>query len=275
MTELRKKLIEDMSIRNLASSTQKSYVIAIQRLAKHYKRSPADLSESEVREYLLRRVQVDKIQTSTFKQDISALRFLYAVTLNREWMIRHLPYPRAQQTLPVVLTKQEVKKLIRAATNLRERTLISVTYDTGARVAEVMALRVSDIDRARNVIHIRAGKGNKERQVLLSAALLKLLEQYWREYRPKDYLFPNRYGKAGSVEVLQRLCKEAAQRAGLNTEIHPHALRHSFATHLLEQGTNLRTVQVLLRHAHITTTQRYLKVTTDHLQTVKSPLSSR
>lgn len=151
MTELRKKLIEDMSIRNLASSTQKSYVIAIRRLAKHYKRSPADLSEAEVREYLLRRVQVDKIQTSTFKQDISALRFLYAVTLNREWMIRHLPYPRSHQTLPVVLTRQEVKKLIRAATNLRERTLLSVTYDTGARVAEVMALRVSDIDRARSV----------------------------------------------------------------------------------------------------------------------------
>jgi site-specific recombinase XerD len=264
-----------MNIRNLAKSTQKSYVKCVERLAKHYKRSPADLSQEEVRAYLLYLVQDKKINASTFRQDISALRFLYAITLNQEWMIHYLPYPKVHTKLPEVLTKEEVRKLIKAARSLRDKTLLSIAYDTGARISEVMQLRWIDIDRAQKVIHIRCGKGKKERQVLLSNKLLLLLEQYWREYKTKDYLFPSG-GSADPLHhsVLQKVCKDAALKAGIRKRVYPHLLRHSFATHLLEQGTDLRTVQMLLGHSHIVTTANYMKVSTRHLQKINSPLSA-
>jgi len=272
MTPLRKRYLEDMGIRNLAKTTQKSYVSAVSRLAKHYRRSPEELNEAEVRKYLLWLVEEKKVKPSTFRQDISALRFLYTVTLNREWMIHHLPYPRFSKKLPEVLSREEVKRLIKGARNLRDRALLSTAYSTGARAKEVMALRLTDIDRAQRLIHIRCGKGGKERRALLSKKLLKLLEEYWREYKPKEYLFSNAGGEPLAVSVLQKLCKDAATRAGINRRVYPHILRHSFATHLLESGTDIRTVQVLLGHSQIVTTAGYLKVTTHQLQGIKNPL---
>jgi site-specific recombinase XerD len=190
-------------------------------------------------------------------------------------MIHHLPYPRVAKKLPEVLSKEEVRKLIKGARGLRDKTLLSVAYATGARVSEVMSLRLSDIDRAQNTLRIRDGKGGRERRALLSTKLLELLEQYWREYRPKDYLFPKPGGSGPlSESVLQKACKDAALRAGLKKRIHPHVLRHSFATHLLEQGTDLRTVQVLLGHSQIVTTAGYMHVSSKHLERVKSPLDA-
>ena len=274
MRPLRQRFIEDMRIRNLAESTQKSYVGAVRRLAGYYKRSPDEVSEEEVRKYLLYVTQDKKVSPSTFKQDISALRFLYAVTLNREWMIHHLPYPRGAKKLPEVLSRAEVRNLIKAARSLRDKTLLSVAYSTGARVSEVMALRIADIDRAQGLLHIRSGKGAKERRALLSKKLLAQLEDYWREYRPNDYLFSGGDGAPLGDGVLQKVCKDAATRAGIRKRVYPHLLRHSFATHLLESGTDIRTVQVLLGHSQIVTTAGYLKVTTHQLKKVKNPLDA-
>ena len=274
MRPLRQRFIEDMGIRNLAESTQKSYVSAMRKLAGYYRRSPDELSEEEVRRYLLYLTQEKKVSASTFRQDISALRFFYTVTLNREWMIHHLPYPRVSKKLPEVLSREEVRRLIRGARSLRDKTLLSVAYSTGARVGEVMGLRLSDIDRAQGLIHIRCGKGAKERRALLSQKLLVLLERFWKEYRPKDYLFSNADGEPLGEGVLQKLCKDAALRAGIRKRVYPHILRHSFATHLLESGTDIRTVQVLLGHSQIVTTAGYLKVTTHQLNKVKNPLDA-
>jgi integrase/recombinase XerD len=274
MRPLRQRFIEDMGIRNLAESTQKSYVSAMRRLAGYYKRSPDELSEEEVRKYLLYVTQEKKVSASTFRQDISALRFFYTVTLNREWMIHHLPYPRVSKKLPEVLSQEEVKRLIKGARNLRDRALLSVAYSTGARVSEVMGLKLSDIDRAQGLIHIRSGKGAKERRALLSKKLLALLEKYWREFRPTNFLFSSAEGEPLGDSVLQKLCKDAALRAGIRKRVYPHLLRHSFATHLLESGTDIRTVQVLLGHSQIVTTAGYLKVTTHHLRKVTNPLDA-
>lgn len=274
MRPLRQRFIEDMGIRNLAESTQKSYVSAMRKLAGYYRRAPDELSEEEVRRYLLYLTQEKKVSASTFRQDISALRFFYTVTLNREWMIHHLPYPRVSKKLPEVRSREEVRRLIRGARSLRDKTLLSVAYSTGARVGEVMGLRLSDIDRAQGLIHIRCGKGAKERRALLSQKLLVLLERFWKEYRPKDYLFSNADGKPLGEGVLQKLCKDAALRAGIRKRVYPHILRHSFATHLLESGTDIRTVQVLLGHSQIVTTAGYLKVTTHQLNKVKNPLDA-
>lgn len=274
MRPLRQRFIEDMRIRNLAESTQKSYVSAMRKLAGYYRRSPDELSEEEVRKYLLYLTQEKKVSASTFRQDISALRFFYTVTLNREWMIHHLPYPRVAKKLPGVLSREEMKRLIKSARTLRDKTLLSVAYSTGARVNEVMSLRLSDIDRAQGLLYIRSGKGSKERRALLSKKLLTLLEKYWRERRPKDYLFPSEDGAPLSDTVLQKACKDAALRAGIKKRVYPHLLRHSFATHLLESGTDIRTVQVLLGHSQIVTTAGYLRVTTHHLQGVRNPLDA-
>ncbi len=274
MTPLRKKFIEDMSIRNFAQSTQKTYLGAVTRFAAHFKRCPEEISEAQVRQYLLYLSQERKVHPSSFRQTIVALRFLYTVTLGREWMIRHLPFPKGVKKLPEILTRDEIRKLIRAGRSLRDKTMLSIAYSTGARVSEVVNLRLSDIDRAQSVIHIRNGKGRKERRALLSKKLLLLLEQYWLEYRPKGFLFPGLDGGAASETTLQRLCKDAALRAGIPKRVHPHILRHSFATHLLEQGTDLRTVQVLLGHSHIGTTTGYLRVTSHQLKQVTSPLDN-
>ena len=274
MTPLRKKFIEDMNIRNFAESTQKAYVSALVRFSQYFKRSPEDISEEEVRKYLLYLSQERKIHPASFRQIITAVRFFYTVTLGREWMIRHLPFPKAAKKLPEILSREEVRKLIRASRSIRDKTMLSVAYGTGARVSEVVHLRISDIDRAQGVIHIRNGKGRKERRALLSPKLLKMLEQYWLECRPKDYLFPGIEGGAVNESVLQRVCKDAALRAGISKRVYPHILRHSFATHLLEQGTDIRTVQVLLGHSHITTTTGYLRVTGHLLAKVTSPLDA-
>ena len=274
MTELRKKLIEDIRIRNFSKRTENIYVREVKELAAFYKCSPDKIQPEDVRRYLIHMSQERKVHPSRFRQVISGLRFFYGITLNQEWMIPHLPYPKAAQKLPEVLSKSEVRQILRATKTLRDRTMLSIAYGVGARISEIVKLKISDIERANKVIRIRQGKGKKDRLVFLPKKLLKLLEHYWLEYRPEGYLFPGESDGHICEAAIQRVCKAAALKAGIKKRVYPHLLRHSFATHLLEQGTDLRTVQMLLGHAHMSTTTSYLHVTTRHLNNVSSPIDS-
>ncbi len=208
-----------------------------------------------------------------FNQTVCGLRFLYSKTLGKGWVVEHVHHPRGQKKLPTVLSVLEARQLLGVVTNLKHRAILSTLYGTGIRLSELCTLRVSDIDSQRMVIHVRLGKGAKDRLVMLSPRLLDLLRKYWKEGRPKGWLFPGR-APAGSISpaAVQRLCKRSAQLAGISKDVHPHTLRHSFATHLLESGIDLRRIQFLLGHGSLKTTSVYLHVAAEVVQTTPSPL---
>jgi integrase/recombinase XerD len=204
---------------------------------------------------------------------LAALRFVYTVTLGRPWALERVPYPRTQCTLPVVLSQAEVVRFLRASPGLKSRALLTTLYATGLRVSEVVALKVSDIDSQRMVIRVRQGKGRTDRYVILSPRLLTVLRTYWKALRPTDWLFPGRApGTPLSTRQVDRICQEMRQHAGLTKVVSAHTLRHSFATHLLEAGTDLRSIQLLLGHRSLSTTARYLPVSPQIGATVQSPL---
>jgi site-specific recombinase XerD len=206
---------------------------------------------------------------------VCALRFLYTHTLKRKIAIEHIPFPRRERKLPLILSREEVRALLEAPLDLRHRTLLAVLYGCGLRVSEVTQLQVSDIDSSRNVLWVRHGKGRKDRQTLLPAKLLELLRCYWRTTRPSGWLFAGRGAtRPISPKTIFRACRGAAQKAGIAKPVHPHSLRHAFATHLLEAGVNLRTIQILLGHANLETTARYLQVAHVSVRSTISPLDS-
>ena len=272
MTPLRKRMIEDLRIRNLSPHTIEIYVRHVARFARHYGRSPEELGLEEIRAYQVHLMQ-EGLSWSRFNQAVCALRFLYRVTLGKPWWIEHLPYGKQRRRLPVVLGQEEVLRLLSAVRSPVCRMALTTAYAGGLRVAEVVALRVEDIDSARMMIHVRHGKGDKARLVPLSRVLLDKLRDYWRVRRPRTWLFPGR--KAGEpicTRSLWRACHEACQAAGLRKHVSVHTLRHSFATHLLETGTDVRTVQALLGHASIMTTALYTHVQRRLVTATKSPL---
>lgn len=272
MTPLRQRMLEDMQVRNLAPKTQRTYVGRVAAFARHFGRSPELLGPEEIRAYQVYLVQEQHVSWSLFNQSVCALRFLYRTTLGKDWAVEHIPFPRQAQTLPVVLSLAEVAQFFQAIRSLKYRAILMTAYAAGLRVAEVTALRVPDLDSPRRVIHIRQGKGRKDRLVMLSPRLLILLREYWHAVRPTDWLFPGRQpDRPISVSAVQRACQAARRASGVGKTVTVRALRHSFATHLLEAGTDVRTIQVLLGHRSLQTTARYTHVSARTVGATPSP----
>lgn len=272
MTPLRRRMIEDMRLRNLAERTIDTYVDRVAAFARHFGTSPEHLGSDDIRAYLLHLVE-QKTSWTYFNQTRSALRFLYRTTLKRGWVDDGVVCARTPRKLPVVLSLDEVAQLFAAIKNFKHRAILMTAYAAGLRLSEVVALRAEDIDSRRMVLRVRQGKGRKDREVMLSPRLLDVLRLYWRVVRPGGYLFPGRDpDRPISHSAVQRACRAALRRSGLTKRISPHSLRHSFATHLLEAGTDVRTIQILLGHSHLSTTARYTHISSARLHGTASPL---
>jgi integrase/recombinase XerD len=274
MTPLRRKMIEELQIRHFAPSTQKNYLSLVAQFARHYGRSPEQLGLKEVRAYLCYLVNDAKVSYNVLCGHVSALRFLYKVTLNRPWDLYRIPYPHREKHLPVAPTREEILRFLGCIRNLKHRAGLMTCYAAGLRVSEAVRLKISDIDSTQMILHVRQGKGRKDRIVPLSKTLLEFLRVYWKALRPRDWLFPGRYGQPLHIRALQHACLRARRKSGLKQKVTVHSLRHSFATHLLDHGTNLRTIQLLLGHSSLRSTAIYTHVSTKELLSVSSPLDS-
>jgi site-specific recombinase XerD len=272
MTPLRRRMIEDLTLRNRAPRTIAKYTECVAEFARYFHASPEHLGPEHVRSYLLHLVQERQVSWSVYNQARCALQFLYRVTLGQDWVVAEVACPKVPKRLPVVLSPDEMARFLDALHNPKHRALLMTAYAAGLRLSEVAGLRVEDIDGARMVIHIRQAKGHKDRDVMLSPRLLAILRQYWKGQRPRPFLFPGRKpDQPISPRTVQMVCKRALAASGLSKRVNMHALRHSFATHLLESGTDLRTIQVLLGHRSFSTTARYVHVATAALKSTRSP----
>jgi site-specific recombinase XerD len=262
-----------MVLRNLSPKTQYLYHNAARGLEDHFGRPPDQLNEDEVKAFLHSIVTDRNLSQSSLKISYSALRFLYETTLGKGWVIDRIPYPKTVKALPHVLDKSDVRRIIEAAVHLKQKAMLMVTYSAGLRARETARLRITDIDSKRMLIRVDQGKGNKDRYTLLSQVALETLREYWKEYRPKVWLFPGANPEHYvSVSYIQVGFKRAKTKAGITKPATCHTLRHSFATHLLEAGVDLHTIQVLLGHSSIRTTTVYLHVSKKNLAKVVSPL---
>ena len=272
MTPLRQRFLEDLKLRNYAPRTIETYVRAVAHFARHFKRSPEHLGGEEIRAYQLHLLQ-RRVSWSMFNQVVCALRLFYGMTLGRPGLVVMIPYGKKPKTLPCVLSAEEVGRLFAAAKPGRNRMLLQTAYALGLRLSELLHLQVGDIDGGRGVVHVRLGKGGKDRFVPIAPRLLKLLRAWWLLHRSKTWLFPGAKPdqplNAGSV---QRLCRKAVTRAGLKKPATMHTLRHSYATHLLEAGVDVVTLQRLLGHASLETTSRYLHLSARRMQNLPSLL---
>lgn len=272
MTQLRQRYLESLRLRNYAVRTQQTYVECVSLFARYFKRSPEELGPEHIRQYQLYLVEEKKCSWSWVKLTVCALRFLYRNTLGREWAVSQIPFPRKQRKLPVVLSPDEAAQFLCAIKNLKYRTILSLCYGAGLRINEALHLQPTDIDSKRMMIRVRQAKGNKDRYVLLSPKLLDLLREYWKAEHPKTWLFPAR-GKDQPLKagILQNVCRRARRESGLSKTITPHTLRHSFASHLLEAGANIRTIQLLLGHTTLQTTALYTHVSQKTFDSTVSP----
>ena len=274
MTPLRRRMIDDMTLRNFTPKTIEAYVRCVARFAHYFHCSPARLGSEQVRAYLLHLLQERGVSVSYYNQVRCALRFLYQVSLGRDDVPARILPAKQPRTLPVVLSGDEVLRLFAAISNLKHRSILITAYAGGLRVSEVARLRVEDIDSKRMVIRVRQGKGQNDRYVMLSTRLLEILRDYCRKaVRLRGYLFPGAAPEQPiATSSVLKACRRAAQHAKLGKHVTVHTLRHSFATHLLEAGTDLRTIQVLLGHRSFNTTARYVHVATASLASTRSPL---
>ena len=274
MTPLRQRMLDDMRMRNHSPHTQEAYVRVVAAFAKHFGRSPEHLDSTHVREYLLLVVR-RKAAWSTYNVTRCALHFLYRVTLRKDWAPGEIVCAKPPKRLPVILSRNEVLRLLSGISRIKTRAMLTTLYATGMRVSELGQLNVCDIDSQRRVITVRQGKGQKDRYVMLSAKLLALLREYWKQHRPRNFLFPG----ADPAQPMDRsavrvLCVTAARKAGITKPVSPHTLRHAFATHLLEDGVDLRTIQALLGHRSIRTTALYTYVSPEKVRSTASPLDT-
>jgi integrase/recombinase XerD len=261
MSPLRQRMIEDMQVRNLAPATQRNYIHYIYELAKFFRRSPDQLEPDQIKQFQLHLLYERKLSPESVNQSMSAIQFLYRVTLEKDWADQKFPRVRVPYRLPVVLSGEEVLLLLAHVPSLRYRAALMTAYGAGLRVSEVVRLKVADIDSQRMLIRVQQGKGGKDRYAMLSPRLLTVLRTWFKAARPKDWLFPSwRTGRHISAKSLQTACRDARYSSGIPKTITVHTLRHSFATHLLENGTDLRVIQVLLGHRRINTTARYTRV---------------
>src|SRR5689334_16004553 len=273
-------MLEELQRLNYAQDTIRSYIHTVEEFSRRFNCRPDRLGLRHVREYQAELIQKRKLSAGSVAVRLAALRFFYCKTLKRTWSIADTPYPKGAHRLPTILSKEEVAQLIQAASTSFHRALLMTLYATGVRRAELTHLKVSDIDSKRMVIHIQGGKGRKDRDVMLSPKLLEALREHWRGLprKPSAWLFPGNRWHTGdtpiTTKVVWNACEEAAQRAGLQKRVHPHTLRHCFATHLLEDGADLRTIQILLGHNDLKETARYLHLSQRHLHAAASPLDS-
>lgn len=271
VSPLRRRMIDDMMLRNLSPATQRSYLHAVSKFSRHFGRSPDRLGLEDVRAFQVYLVS-QGISWPSLNQTVCALRFFYGVTLNRGEIPERIAYARMPRKLPAILSPDEVVRFLEAVPSLKARAALTTAYAAGLRVSEVVSLKVGDIDSDRMLIQVRHGKGAKDRTVMLSAQLLDILRTYWRLTRPTDWLFPGRDEGPINVTVLHSACRSAAKAAGLTKKVSVHTLRHSFATHLLESGVDIRIIQVLLGHNSLSTTARYTQVATTTIAAAQSPL---
>jgi len=279
VTHLRKIMLEELQRRNYAATTVEYYVRAVEGFAKYFGKPPDQLNREHLREYQAFLLRERKLEPRTVKLHVSALRFFFVKTLKRPYLLDDIPYPKVPRRLPIILTVEEVGRLIDSARNLMDRTLLMVLYSTGMRNRELRGLQVRDIDSQSMLIHIQHGKGGRDRYVPLSPKLLETLREYWRWMKPKTWLFPGtvdgwRADKHITPKVVWDACQSAAERAGIEKRVSAHLLRHSYATHLLEAGADLRTIQLLLGHVKLEHTVIYLHLSRRHLQAVTNPLDT-
>lgn len=274
MTALRQRMLEDMQVRNLAENTQDSYIRQVSLFARHFKKSPDTLGPEEIRTYQVYLTNKKKLAPSSIVIATSALRFLYNVTLQKDWdLAQVIPAPKKPQTLPIVLSPEEVVLFLSCVPGHKARTILTVCYAAGLRISEAIALQPADIDSQRMMIRVEQGKGQKDRYVMLSEQLLEILREWYRSARPTPWLFPGAIpGRHMTRDGAGHSCQLAHQRSGLSKPVSPHSLRHAFAVHLLESGTDLRTIQLLLGHRSLSTTARYLRVATSKVCSTRSPL---
>jgi len=278
MTDLRKLMIEELERRNYSQATVRAYVAAVEDFARHFHRRPDQLGPNHIRQYQAYLFRERKLAANSVTQRLGALRFFFIKVLKQSWSTEQTPYPKKVLRLPAILSREEVARLIDSASTPFYRILLMTLYATGVRRAELTHLKIADIDSQRMVVRVQGGKGRKDRDVMLSSKLLEALREHWRGMRRKPgiWLFPGNRWHTGDrpidTKVVWNACQEAAKRAGLHKEIHPHTLRHCFATHLLEAGADLRTIQVLLGHRDLEETTIYLHLSARHLSTTASPL---
>ena len=273
ISPLRQRMIDDMTVRNFAPNTMVNYLKQVSYFARHFGRSPERLGPEQIRSYQIYLAKEKRVSVSTSTVAVSALRFLYRVTLKQDWVVAMIPTPKKEHRLPVILSPEEVLRLLEAAPSFAHRVIFSTMYGTGVRVSEALHLRVPDIDSQRMMIRIQQGKGHKDRYVQLSPKLLELLRTYWRTVRPQQWLFPGQVpNQPLGREAVGQAVTHASQRAGLRKDPSPHSLRHAYAVHLLEAGANLRKIQLLLGHRSLATTARYLCLATHTICATTSPL---
>lgn len=272
MTPLRQRMLEDMGIRNLAENTRSAYLQQVAAYSRYFHRSPDELGPEEVRTYQLYLLQIRMLAPSSITVATGALRFLYKVTLKRPWAVEEIPMPMKPFKLPEILSPEEVMHFLNSVGNRKHRAILMTAYAAGLRVSEATHLKVTDIDSQRMMLRVDQGKGRKDRYVMLSPRLLEVLRTYWKSARPAHWLFPGeRPGQPITREAVGLACQRARRVSGITKPITPHSLRHAFATHLLESGADLRTIQLLLGHRSLATTSRYLKVATSTVCATASP----
>ena len=273
-------MLDELQRRNYSEHTTRYYIRTVEDFAQRFHCSPDRLGPRHIREYQAELFQKRKLSPGTVAVRLAALRFFYTKTLKKAWSIAETPYPKKSHRLPTILSQEEAAQLIDAASTPFHRILLMTLYATGARNAELTHLKFSDVDSKRMVIHIQGGKGRKDRDVMLSSKLLEELREHWHRLRgkPKVWLFPGNHDHGSDqpidTKTVWHACQQAAQRAGIKKAVHPHTLRHCFATHLLEAGADLRTIQILLGHHDLKETTVYLHLSQRHLHATPSPLDS-
>jgi integrase/recombinase XerD len=278
MTYLRKRMLEELQRRNYSSETIRSYLFAVKDFAAYFKNRPDQLGQEHLRQYQLYLLNERKLTVETIVGRIAALRFFFVKVLRRPYREIDLVYPKRPERLPVILSEEEVARLIESASTSYHRVILMTLYGTGLRREELCRLKVTDVDSQRMVIHVRQGKGHKDRDVTLSPRLLEMLRAYWKWRKPNVYLFPSYQRKRREQPITSKTVyyavREAARRAGIKKKVSPHLLRHSWATHLLERGTDLKTIQMLLGHFDLEATTIYLHLSQRHLQSVNNPIDA-
>jgi len=273
MTPLRQRMIEDMQVRNLSPHTQSTYVLQVSLFARYFGKPPDQLGPEEIRSYQVYLTKEKKLATGSILIAVAALRFLYKITLHQDWTLPDIiPAPKKPQKLPVVLSPEEVRHFLSCVASPKHRTILTTCYAAGLRVSEAVRLRPPEIDSQRMVIRVDQGKGQKDRYVMLSPRLLEILREWWRLEKPKGWLFPGQIpGRHITRFAVEQACQQALQSSHIPKPITPHSMRHAFAVHLLESGTDVRRIQLLLGHRSLATTARYLRIATSKVCSTTSP----